>query len=1095
MMSLARSYFDDDEQFRKSVCEQLKGRRIESNGKRLYEILKSWDVSVVTTNYDLRFDRHKPRYKTYHSIYDKKLNQKTLFKDRFVLHIHGSIEDTSHMVLTEADYFNMYYGAHKKRITEVMEWIFSKPGNVILFIGSGLNEMEILQFTMKSEGEQRFFNLSGFFSSEKELADQMRVVFDVMNIQNIYYNMDEKCYDQLTYVLENWSDAINRGTNRQSDLAREIRAIVANKPTKESKCRITTVLKQDPSNIILFCNNLNGKYSSEWCTHLMDVKNPKDFMKLLNDNEYACRLMTIALYTNLDASDDGRFRAAVKDYLRAILTDNAITTGEPIRRYLVQAMFRWPIHPLPYKELKEHGISELDWYPITMDLIADLDRINNTANKALTTNTTSSKNEAVEFICDTISLMLDNNSYMMQIRREFTEGFIFKLDPRILCDLYPFFYGMFKQNRNNIAFGDGVGAVSNIMKETFQTEDMLICRWLSESMKYSDTEKLRHLTSYLDSDNRMCSTMALNAVNLHWLELKMALLEMDDLSGLNYSELYDLLGRNRESMTDEDKRKLKEAIDKSDFGQPDEESIEVYRSDLLKAMGEILRPHPNQYKYYTPLERGKTVHVSFDPIEEEASLGGMDQLITALSTGDFGGQKVWSGGTVVHNFLANNRDLVMENLSMIRLHPMHFENVVLGFLADQNTHDGEVASFFDYIISSHLKSRSSNANSIIYLEIWLKKNQKHIQDGSRILHNVLRYGIDEFLDGESPQFYDDRVIGCYHDWYALSVIDYCRYSHVCKTFDASLFNDCIKRMIQSEKDYQSGLGLTLFMIHEPMIKNQTLDDIFKEKIRVHNDRLGIIESWLNYVDDATYITDMVCGSELFDEILKDETEDNRNIYRALEKMGTVLTEKFLSDGRATNHLSNGIENAEYSFLNGVISRIGQHLKNDPDANINELVDLIILNWNINRKCSTHNLVKVISEDGFRNQKLLDLLAVMYTWDVGYIHNDIEMISELYGKDRDRAVRILCALTEGKKVFFFDSDVLNDLVSRIVKDYPGDERVKRIINSLYQDHGMSRYLDMLRYESRMEELLPDANTTVLPKVEGLFCRALTQNSST
>lgn len=67
-MSLACSYYADRELFTSSVCEELKGKRIKGDGKKINEILKSWDVSVVTTNYDLRFDNSPPRYKVYHSI-------------------------------------------------------------------------------------------------------------------------------------------------------------------------------------------------------------------------------------------------------------------------------------------------------------------------------------------------------------------------------------------------------------------------------------------------------------------------------------------------------------------------------------------------------------------------------------------------------------------------------------------------------------------------------------------------------------------------------------------------------------------------------------------------------------------------------------------------------------------------------------------------------------------------------------------------------------------------------------------------------------------------------------------------------------------
>lgn len=110
-----------------------------------------------------------------------------------MLHIHGSVHDKDAMILTEADYCDLYYGKCRARMLEVMKWIFSKPNVVILFIGSGMNELEILQFMINDDSKvKRFFNLSGFYSADKDLSDQTKTMFERMHIGQISFNMDKK---------------------------------------------------------------------------------------------------------------------------------------------------------------------------------------------------------------------------------------------------------------------------------------------------------------------------------------------------------------------------------------------------------------------------------------------------------------------------------------------------------------------------------------------------------------------------------------------------------------------------------------------------------------------------------------------------------------------------------------------------------------------------------------------------------------------------------------------------------------------------------------------------------------------------------------
>ncbi|MBR6911017.1 MAG: SIR2 family protein [Candidatus Methanomethylophilaceae archaeon] len=168
----------------------------------MIDILNKWDVSIITTNYDVIFDEMSSTHKKYHSIYHDELEGRSFIRERFILHIHGSVEEKNNMVLTEKDYFRQYYSKEKReRMEKLMEFIFNDSDYTILFIGSGMSELEILQFMMQHEGKSRVFCLEGYLRSEQKLCDSLGKMFKGMNVTLLPYCMDEKGHDALLDVL------------------------------------------------------------------------------------------------------------------------------------------------------------------------------------------------------------------------------------------------------------------------------------------------------------------------------------------------------------------------------------------------------------------------------------------------------------------------------------------------------------------------------------------------------------------------------------------------------------------------------------------------------------------------------------------------------------------------------------------------------------------------------------------------------------------------------------------------------------------------------------------------------------------------------
>ena len=975
-----------------------------------------------------------------------------MFDKRFVLHIHGSVHDKDAMILTEADYCDLYYGRYRVRMLEVMKWIFSNPNVVILFIGSGMNELEILQFMINDDSKvKRFFNLSGFYSADKDLSDQTIIMFERMHIGQISFNMDEKGHNQLINVLEHWSDRLNRETIRQSELVKEIKKYTNSKPTLKSKERIEEILQQSPRNIITLCNCLDGKYVEVWLLYLLEVFTPSRFIEHFKKNEYECRIVIIKAERVFDKSKSESVRSAIKEYMRKIISVDGGNISETMfYPDIIGMLLRWPIgDETVFTRLEQYPIPDDSWYNIIRCLVVDYPLIN------------SSDIESVVGLVEGIITIIGKKKSINYILVEFTRNFILNLNPSVLRELFPFFLKMFKEQCDEHFFAVEVGAVSHILQEKIILPDMLLCVWLSESMRHIDKNDMNVLVEDLKSNNHARSTIALNAINLHWNDMKAKLLSLNDFNNLNYSELYDLLMVNKPRMSDCEKDSLMDIVSRSDFNLPDDQSIQAYRYDLLNVLDDGTRVYPNPNKYYDPLQRGKKLIFSTNPYREKYSLKQMDQFLRVLEQGSLGDVKVFDEIAVIQRYMIKNSTEVLNNLYRIRFDPIHYENVLLSFLVNQKTHQDEIIALFEFIIDNHLKSGENDFNTIVYLEQWVGKNPVYGSRMKDIMVKIMRQGLDNYLNSELTSYYEDRVIKCYYDWYVLAILNYLRLCHSMDNIDKDLVSGCLRSLITSEKEYQSGLGLTLCILYYQIVKDVKMGDLFFERIKAHPDRCGILESSLKYVYIDQEIIEFVCNSDIFMEMINDK--HNRDAQEALTKLGLTFTYYFIHKDLYRGQLIIGIKNADYCFLRGVIIQIGYELNNNPDEKIDSLMEIITENWDAKEKMSsTYDLVEILKQMKSYDQRVLDLLKIMYGWNNGHLYDDILVIRNLYELDEDQAIELMCALTEGKGNVFFNTQELKDIVNRMIQEHREDERIKRIVNSLYIDHGYGEYCDLLRY---------------------------------
>lgn len=155
-------------------------------------------ATVLTTNsddilHDCFADGEFINYKL-KDIYKFKVNDQ-----RQLLHLHGHRSDMSTMVYTVKDYLERYADVNFKR---VIKQIFNSD-YTILFIGYGLNEMQLLDFLVgENYTKKNRFVLDGFFSYEEADYNAKSYYYSAFDLSLIAYLKDKNNFIELENALE-----------------------------------------------------------------------------------------------------------------------------------------------------------------------------------------------------------------------------------------------------------------------------------------------------------------------------------------------------------------------------------------------------------------------------------------------------------------------------------------------------------------------------------------------------------------------------------------------------------------------------------------------------------------------------------------------------------------------------------------------------------------------------------------------------------------------------------------------------------------------------------------------------------------------------
>lgn len=189
----------------------------ESKKNNIYNFIDGIGCSCVTTNYDdLLTSTHTPSgdgasgtAPTKRIFEVEKMYGNLLDQPGTVVHLHGSVQKPSSMVVTTKDYLTHYDNAN---IHTFLGDLFGRK--TVVFIGYGLEEFEILEHILRRGDardlkERKRFLLSGFYSNQEPLYKQLHNYYRTsFGVHLLGFLRDHENYGALTHTMQKWCSSI-----------------------------------------------------------------------------------------------------------------------------------------------------------------------------------------------------------------------------------------------------------------------------------------------------------------------------------------------------------------------------------------------------------------------------------------------------------------------------------------------------------------------------------------------------------------------------------------------------------------------------------------------------------------------------------------------------------------------------------------------------------------------------------------------------------------------------------------------------------------------------------------------------------------------
>lgn len=328
LITLVYNIYEEKKELNK-FYEHFKTFLKSSNNKNEEDIIsafKQMKACIITTNADLSLDQcvYSEENDIYYknSFFDNNSEINFGVNNPIVIHIHGSVRDEESLVFTMKKYLERYERG-KETFDNIMRRLLNNPDNTILFIGSSMTEMELLQYIIKGDGKiSNRFILNGFYENQSLMANVMENYYmDCFGIRQISYSMDDYGYNNIVNFIKQLANEISLSTEVTIDIFND--AI---------KCLNTGNINKIVDNINYCSTAMSLPLLAELFAHINNMKNAsaihvrlyEKYPKLFSIDKYSDEKNTVqnVIMTSLtscsNVSDIKKFNAFINKYIKNI---------------------------------------------------------------------------------------------------------------------------------------------------------------------------------------------------------------------------------------------------------------------------------------------------------------------------------------------------------------------------------------------------------------------------------------------------------------------------------------------------------------------------------------------------------------------------------------------------------------------------------------------------------------------------------------------------------------------------------------------------------------------------------------------------------
>jgi len=212
--------------YREKIKEFLKADSKKLEQYPIYDYIYKLRAIYLTTNIDDVFDS---KFRETHLKLTPKSLKAEDIQPLMLCHIHGSVKSLEPVILTVGEYLEHYSPEKNSWVEDLLVPLFSR--NVVLFIGYGMEEVEVLENLIRQSKSiiSRAFKkyiLLPFYSANQNVFRHEKNFYKEFNVETIGYSIDKKGYLQLFDVMKHWQEKINNISEYQGYARKDISEVL-----------------------------------------------------------------------------------------------------------------------------------------------------------------------------------------------------------------------------------------------------------------------------------------------------------------------------------------------------------------------------------------------------------------------------------------------------------------------------------------------------------------------------------------------------------------------------------------------------------------------------------------------------------------------------------------------------------------------------------------------------------------------------------------------------------------------------------------------------------------------------------------------------